>query len=314
MSSELTTTTAVLATVSGLADDWLAAHRGNTRKQYGAELRRFSAWLGRPGGEALLVAGSAGARRLALAYRDHLAGRGLAPATVNRALAALRSLVSLARDMELVDWSLRVPGLKARAYRDTTGWSVEGVRSILAEADSHPNARKAARDGALLRVVYGLGLRRGEAAKQDEAIGLRVSDVDGDRLWVMGKGCDDRAPLTMPGPVVEAIDRWLTEHHPFPAPGEPLFVSLDNRSRGAPLSTRSVARVVSTYAARAGLKAAGAHALRHSAITHGLDATEGDVRAVRAFSRHAKLETLMKYDDNRNDGAGRVAALLGGLA
>ena len=295
------------ASPSTLADDWLRTHRGNTRAQYAAEVRRFTAWAGRPGGEALLEGGALGARRLALAYRDALSERGLAPATVNRSLAALRSLVALARDLGLVDWALDVKGLRARAYRDTAGWSVAGVRAILREADEQADPRKASRDGALLRLLYGLGLRRAEAAS------LRVCDAREGRVWVEGKGCDDRTPLTMPAVVEAAVDAWVTAHHPFPAPHEPMFTALDNANFGAPLSTRSVARVVNSCAARAGLKTAGAHALRHSAVTHALDATGGDVRAVRAFSRHAKIETVVQYDDNRNDGAGRIASLLGGL-
>ncbi len=41
------------------------------------------------------------------------------------------------------------------------------------------------------------------------------------------------------------------------------------------------------------------HKLRHSAITAALDATGGDVRRVQRLSRHARLETVMVYDDNR---------------
>jgi integrase/recombinase XerC len=42
-----------------------------------------------------------------------------------------------------------------------------------------------------------------------------------------------------------------------------------------------------------------------------LDLANGDVRKVKRFSRHAKLETLLRYDDNRRDEAGAIAKLLG---
>jgi hypothetical protein len=45
--------------------------------------------------------------------------------------------------------------------------------------------------------------------------------------------------------------------------------------------------------------------------TRALDLAHGDVRKVRRFSRHAKLETLLKYDDNRVDEAGAIARMLG---
>jgi integrase/recombinase XerC len=51
------------------------------------------------------------------------------------------------------------------------------------------------------------------------------------------------------------------------------------------------------------------HRIRHSSITHALDIT-GDVRKVQRLSRHVKLETLMIYDDNRQDIQGEVSELL----
>ncbi len=61
--------------------------------------------------------------------------------------------------------------------------------------------------------------------------------------------------------------------------------------------------------ARAGIKAR-PHGLRHTAITSALDAFNGDYRKTRAFSRHAPLDTVRRYDDNRADHAGQVAAAL----
>jgi hypothetical protein len=44
-----------------------------------------------------------------------------------------------------------------------------------------------------------------------------------------------------------------------------------------------------------------------------LDATNGNVREARAFSRHAKLETVALYDDARNDVGGELSTRLGDL-
>jgi integrase/recombinase XerC len=52
------------------------------------------------------------------------------------------------------------------------------------------------------------------------------------------------------------------------------------------------------------------HGLRHAAITTALDATRGDVRAVQKFSRHAKVDTVLVYDDARRDIGGDVAKLV----
>jgi len=50
------------------------------------------------------------------------------------------------------------------------------------------------------------------------------------------------------------------------------------------------------------------HKLRHSAITAGLDATNGDVRAVAKFPGHKQIQTVLEYDDSRTDKAGEIAA------
>jgi integrase/recombinase XerC len=52
------------------------------------------------------------------------------------------------------------------------------------------------------------------------------------------------------------------------------------------------------------------HRLRHSAITAALDATDGNVRKVQKLSRHAKIETLMIYDDARENAQGELSDLL----
>jgi integrase len=48
--------------------------------------------------------------------------------------------------------------------------------------------------------------------------------------------------------------------------------------------------------------------LRHASITTALDTSNGDVRAAQAHARHANPQTTMRYDDNRQDLAGKVAA------
>jgi integrase/recombinase XerC len=50
--------------------------------------------------------------------------------------------------------------------------------------------------------------------------------------------------------------------------------------------------------------------LRHASLTAALDANNDDVRAVRLHARHADPQTTMRYNDNRQDLASRVAATL----
>jgi len=97
---------------------------------------------------------------------QHLLERGLAPATVNRRLAALRSLVALARTLGLVGWTLEVGSVKAERYRDTRGPGVAAVRRLLAAVEGRVDP-KALRDRAILRLLFDLGLRRAEVVGFD---------------------------------------------------------------------------------------------------------------------------------------------------
>ena len=120
-----------------------------------------------------LVAGTAGrANTLALGYKAHLTDRGLAPATVARRLAALRSVVKLARTLGRVAWAIDIPSPRAEAYRDTRGPGLEGWKSLLAAARKRATTPKGKRDLALVRLMHDLGLRRGEV------VALDLADLD----------------------------------------------------------------------------------------------------------------------------------------
>src|SRR5262249_30401577 len=161
------------------------------------DLEDLAAFLGVTDVEALpavlLAGGQGAANERALAYRAHLVARGLAPATVNRRLAALRSLVKLARTLGLVPWALDVDGVRAEPYRDTRGPGRAGFARLLAVLVSRVDA-KGLRDRALLRLLFDLGLRRGEA------VGLDVADLDleAGTADVLGKGRTQKARLTLP--------------------------------------------------------------------------------------------------------------------
>jgi integrase/recombinase XerC len=96
------------------------------------------------------------------------------------------------------------------------------------------------------------------------------------------------------------------------APG-PLLIRLDRAAAGMDrLTGDAVARLVKALGRKAGLaREVRPHGLRHEAITRALDLCPGDLRRVRHFSRHAKIGTLLRYDDNRRDEAGAIARLPG---
>jgi integrase/recombinase XerC len=227
----------------------------------------------------------------------------LAPATINRRLSAVRSALRFARTIGATTWVPEISGLKAQTYRDTRGPGLDGTRALLSAA-SEKSPAKAARDTAIIRLMFDLGLRRGEV------VGLDLEDVDhaGRRLWVLGKGRSQKEPRTLPAPTLEAIDGWLALRGPVAAEGEPaLFVNSAHRQPGRRITGNGLYRVIRNLGDCAGIRAR-PHGLRHASITAALDTSNGDVRAAQAHARHANPQTTMRYDDNRQDLAGKVAA------
>jgi integrase/recombinase XerC len=301
MAFDLLPVSAVLSDrVASLLSAFYEGLNQNTLRCYRASLADFSAFLGPDAPRTLLEAGHGEANRIVLAYRADMVRRDLAAATINNRLAAVRSLVKLARTLGIVNWALDIKGVKAAAYRDTSGCGTDGFKKLLAIARKRTDA-KGLRDFAILRLLYDLALRRAEVCSLD------LADFDGSRLLVLGKGRTEKVPLTLPNPTVMALTAWLAVRGNDPGP---LFVSFDQAAKGSGRITGcSIARIVADLGAAAGV-AAHPHGLRHASITAALDATGGNVRAVQKFSRHTKLDTLLVYDDARQDIAGKVAQIV----
>ena len=95
---------------------------------------------------------------LVLRYKATLIERGLAESTVNRRLAAIKSLVNYARRVGKCDWSLQdIQGEKVKSYRDTTGVDRDTYRRVLSIPDR--DTLKGKRDYALLRLLWENALR-----------------------------------------------------------------------------------------------------------------------------------------------------------
>lgn len=284
--------------------EFLANLSERTRRSYEADLEDFRAFVEvRSRLEAfagILNAGPAGAFRVVTKYKAHLRARGLSPATINRRLACLRSLVKFARAAGLVNWPLVVPNLKGAKSRDTRGPGRAAVQAMIDAAKRRRDA-KGVRDVAIMRLLYDLALRRGEV------VSLDVEDVDltSGVVMVLGKGCVERAPRTLPEPTANALRAWLAIRGPEPGP---LFTNFDRAGKGGRLTGEAVYYLVNRLGARANVKVT-PHGLRHAAITEALD-RGGDVRAVQRYSRHKDLSTVLVYDDSRRDFAGEVARVV----
>jgi len=292
-----------------LLDAWFRGHKESTRVAYERDLDTFVSWAGandaQDAVDALIRDGNGPANLSAHAWRADMLEAGLAPSTVNRRLSALRSVVNMANRIGIIEWTLSVEGVKGTTtYRDTRGPGVANIRAMLESCDR--DTEKGRRDYALIRLMFDRGLRRGEVVTLDR---VHV-DLEARTVAVMAKGRWDRDLLTINPATVEALEAVLADS-PDEEAAAPVFVSLHHNGRRARLDGRSVHRIMGDIGVRAGAGRVRPHGLRHSAVTAVLDATNGNVREARAFSRHAKLETVAIYDDARIDTGGELSTKLG---
>jgi integrase/recombinase XerC len=228
-----------------------------------------------------------------LQYRQLLIEAKLAPSTINVRLSALKSFVDYARQVEQCNFNLAdVTCLKVESYGDTTGIAVAGFREMLQIPDR--STIKGIRDYAILRLLWDNALRRNEICSLD------VGDFsESGRLSILGKGKIQKSQIDLSPATTIAIEQWLV------AKGDchkedPLFTSLDRRSKGHRLDGSTIYRLVREFSEAAGIdKIVSPHRIRHSAITAYLDASDGNIRAAQGLSRHSNLNTLNRYDDNR---------------
>jgi integrase/recombinase XerC len=286
-----------------LIDSFLARRSTNTRRAYEKDLADFAAHLGVSDNQTallkLVTAGQGQANAIALGYKAALCDSGKSPNTINRRLATLRSAIKLANTLGLVNWTISVENERTEAYRDTTGTGIDGFRAILRAIETCRNHKKAIRDKAILRLLFDLALRRGEVA----SLNLTDLDLESGTLQVLGKGRSQQITLTLPAATVGALRAWLEVRG---NESGSLFVNFDRAAKGKRLTGTAIYRIVRDLGRKSGITAR-PHGLRHAAITEALDLTRGDVRSVQKYSRHRNLQTLMVYDDNRQDLAGEVA-------
>ena len=288
---------------------WREGKSEHTVRSYQHDLEDFALFLSRAIGisppmkvtEALtrlFHESSPSAHEIVLAFRGYLASANLAPASINRHLATLRSVTKLGRMLGMMTWYLEVPGLRAERRRDVRGPSVDNVRQLLAATSGDTEAET--RDYAIIVAFFCLGLR------VNELCGLNLEDTDLDRgnTWVKGKGRRERELVPLPAVVVSALRAYL-KHRGTTA--GPLFQTRGNRGkhRDGRLDTRSVLRIVRELGQRVGLHV-WCHGLRHTAITTAIEKGQRagiGLDQIRAFSRHRTLATMLIYRDEHEHAA-----------
>jgi integrase/recombinase XerD len=260
----------------------------NTLEAYRSDLLQFGAFLGRRGTDAL----SAEHADLA-AFLSELAEGGderppVAPATLQRKAACLRSFYRhLRREGEME----RDPTADLRAPRKSQKLPQVLSRAEVGRLLATPRGDEPAalRDRALLELMYACGLRA------SEAIGIEMGDIDltAGVLRARGKGSKER--LVPIGREAIAATRAYVER------GRPRLVGLRDEPRlivnrrGTGLTRQGLYKIVQRYAKDAGLEGRmSPHTLRHTFATH-LLAGGCDLRSLQEMLGHADIATTQIY-------------------
>jgi len=254
-----------------LAIDRFLEHGGladATRRAYASDLRDFAGWLESRGLELDRVDSAV----LSDWVSELGGGRDrLAPATISRRLASVRSLMRFTLGAERVPDAALAPRRQRRLPDAPKESEIDALLEV-ADGDSP----LALRNRALLELLYSAGLRSAEA------VGLDLADVDFDReaLHVRGKGNKERV-VPLGEEAAHHLGRYLRDARPELAKGaiDAVFLS----ARGRRLDTSAVRRLLRHP-----------HRLRHSFATHLLEGG-ADLRTIQELLGHSSLSTTQIY-------------------
>ncbi|MGP0053846.1 MAG: site-specific tyrosine recombinase XerD [Solirubrobacteraceae bacterium] len=260
----------------------------NTLDAYRTDLQQFGLFLGGRELDPLHV----GPAELA-AFVSELAGGSqgrppVAPATLQRKVACLRSFYRHLRREQIIDHDptseLRPPRSGGRLPKVL---SRDEVNRLLEQP--HGTNPSALRDRALLETMYACGLRASEATTLE----LSELDLEAGVLRARGKGSKER--------LVPIGSRAIGTLQAYLARGRPALVGLREErhvfvnARGAGLSRQGLYKIVQGHARSAGLEhRMSPHTLRHTFATH-LLAGGCDLRSLQEMLGHADIGTTQIY-------------------
>lgn len=266
----------------------LAGAADNTLKAYQTDVLGFLAFMGQHnGGSQGLGPISQITVRDMRAWMAHERGRGIGARSLARSLSAVKSFYRWLAAREGFEptavLSVRAPKFQRKLPRPLEVDAAAAMIDRVGLQAKEPWI--AARDTAVITLLYGCGLRI------SEALSLTGRDVPlPEVLRITGKGDKERVVPVIPA-ARQAVAAYL-QLCPYPTTDKgAVFRSL----RGKPLSPRAIQKVMEQARLQLGLPAtATPHAMRHSFATH-LLAAGGDLRAIQELLGHASLSTTQAY-------------------
>ncbi|MDW3118641.1 MAG: tyrosine recombinase XerC [Roseovarius pacificus] len=273
---------------------WLDAQKAlkgaadNTLEAYGRDVGGFLAFVTEHKGEAQGL--SALARVGVADMRSWMAftrGKDVGARSLARKLSAVKSFYRWLSEREGFDatavLSARAPKFQRKLPRPLAPDAAQDLIETLEMQSENPWV--AARDQAVVTLLYGCGLRI------SEALGLRADVLPmAEALRITGKGGKERI-VPVIAPARAAVEQYVRLCPHELTPDRPLFRGV----RGGALSPRAVQKVTQAARTQLGLPASATpHAMRHSFATHLLNAG-GDLRAIQELLGHASLSTTQAY-------------------
>lgn len=234
--------------------------------------------------------------RTALA-RLHAAGRSAA--SLARTLSAWRGYYRWLAERGLLGAS-PLTGVRAPRHEKRLPKALSADQAVRLAAHEGDAGWLAARDHALVELLYSSGLRLSELVSLDcrhfphdggQSASVSWIDLETGEATVLGKGSKTRT-VPIGTPARTALARWLAQRASVRGcDPRALFVS----SRGGRLAARSVQARLAQVARELGLGVhVHPHVLRHSFASHLLQSS-GDLRAVQELLGHANISTTQIY-------------------
>lgn len=252
---------------------WLSLKTSpHTRRAYAADSTRFLAAVHKPLAQVTLSD--------LQAWVESLGQGSLKPASQNRAITAIKSLLSFGHETGYLPFNVGV-AIKVRPSRDGLAQRILEESQIAKLIDAAPEGR----DRLILKLLYVSGVR------VSELCGLKWCDAmlrtEGGQITVFGKGGKTRTVLLKP-----KIWQQLLALRETAKAIDPIFAS---RKGGGQLDVSQVRRIVYAAGKKAGIEAkVSPHWMRHAHASHALD-RNAPIHLVQATLGHASVSTTGRY-------------------
>jgi integrase/recombinase XerC len=269
-----------------------------TADLYQTDLDSFRDYLGVDNLETALISffesPHSQANLTVLHYKSLMQRGGLKPATINRRLSALRSLVKGALQDGHLRWKIDINNEKKSSETKIKPLSVDSFDAMLKLAEGQRNPLKSARDVAIIRLLHDLAMQR------TSIVNLNYSDISfRENSILVNVPCSkSKIKKFLPVKTAQSLLHWVSFRGKCKGP---LFTNCDHAGKGKRLTGTSIYRIVHQFGKQIGVET-GPFGLRQTAIIKALDKAKVaglSMSEIAAFSDHQHVSSLKAYNKHR---------------